>query len=372
MNDDVTRSLCIAHGGDLSEPSGGTVRITAFAAGLQERGIDITLVVPCPEGDLPEKLSDISVVEVPVKTRGTIDQPIRALRIAWKARQVADERNARLQIEQSTLGGVANMAGISDYVLDMHDLVYPSPQYGDLPFNRGIQQVINRLEEYGLRKAEKVIVVSEQMRCIAINQWGIPEERFVVIPNAYFKEAVEPFRDTEPVAGRIVFLGTLHHKIDVHAFVQIAQMDEIEELVIVGDGPQYDELDAARQTHGLTKLRLTGRLPDSQAYELLASADIAINPQRNSRHQEASCPVKFYYYAALGRPMITTAGPSLAEQLAAEQAAIVVDSNEKFPDRIRELLADDQKKRHLAANARQFVETETWESRVETLLTLYQ
>lgn len=56
--------LCMGHGGDLGEPSGGTERVSALAAGLTERGVDVTLIVPTPWGDIPNWLEPVDCVYV--------------------------------------------------------------------------------------------------------------------------------------------------------------------------------------------------------------------------------------------------------------------------------------------------------------------
>jgi hypothetical protein len=67
--------LCIAHGGDVGEPSGGTDRVSALAGGLHDRDIDVTLVIPEPSGDLPARLDpvDVEVVQTPV---GRVDDRV--------------------------------------------------------------------------------------------------------------------------------------------------------------------------------------------------------------------------------------------------------------------------------------------------------
>lgn len=365
----MTDAVCLVHGGDLSAPSGGTDRVSALAAGLQDGGYDVRLVVPAPDGPLPDRLSGVEVDPVDVRTGGVASQPLRAARLVRRARRVAAETDATLQIEHSTLAGAGSLLGCSGYVLDMHDLAFPSPLYGDLPLGGAVQRAVRHVEGRGVRDAERVVAVSERMRRLAADEWDVPADRFAVVPNGYFPEVVADHRDREPVEGRVVFLGTLHPKLDVEALRGIVRLPACEELLVVGDGARREEL--AQAAAALDSLRVLGRLPDEQAFARLSTAAVAVNPQHPSRLQRASSPVKLCYYAALGVPMALSAGPDLAHQLGEAGAAALVDSDGDFPATVGELLADRERRERMADRATAAAESLTWDARVEQLLDVY-
>lgn len=365
------KHVCIAHGGDLSDPSGGTDRITAFATGLIRNGYDVTLVVPRPAGSIPSRLTDVDINTVPLRARGIIDQPIRATLIARRARDIATERNALLQIEHSNLAGVGSLIGCSDFVLDMHDLTYASPLYGDRPLGNVLQSVVRRVEGRGVARADEIIVVSERMQQLVIDEWDVPERRFTVIPNGYFKSIIDQYRQHDTVPGRVVFFGTLHPKVDPQALVAIARLPDVTEMLVIGDGERRTDLEKTRQQQGISELRITGRLPEEEAFELVASASVAVNPQYTSPLQEASSPVKLYYYAALGLPMVLTEGPDLANTLGRAGAALLVQEGGDFTTPVQSVLGDDDCRRRMATQALREAEHATWADRVDSLLEVY-
>lgn len=367
MNDHVV----IAHGGDVSQPSGGTNRVSAFASGLVEHGHDVTLVVPDPDQELPERLSNIEIEPVSTPDSGVTDQPIRGVRIARKAHQIASHIGGTVQFEHSTLGGIGQLVGEREYVLDIHDLAFESPLYGSLPFGSLVQQVIRRVEERAVRAASEIVVVSENMQRLVCDAWDLNPSSITVIPNGYFAEKIGAYWTTETVPGRVVFLGTLHPKLDVDAFFEIARLSEVEELVVIGDGAKRDELEAGKAEYGLDTLRIAGRLPDEEAFDLVAKSAVAINPQRSSDLQRASSPVKIYYYAALGVPMIVSEGPSVAHDLAADGAAVVVPFEESFVDAVQDVLRDDYQRRAMSESVVEAATEMTWQDRVQGLATLY-
>lgn len=363
-------AVCLVHGGDLAEPSGGTDRVGAFAAGLADRGFDVTVVAPTPSGDLPAAFADATFVPVDTGTRGLVDQPIRAVRVVRRARRVARDRDATLQILHSTLAGVAAMAGCSGYVLDMADLACRSPLYGDLPLGGAVQRVVGAIEGRGLHAAGSVVVVSERMATLVTERWGVDPESLTVISNGYDPERVAPYRDVETEPGRVAFFGTLHRKIDIEALCAVAELSAVEDLVVVGDGELRGEL--ADRADAIPALRVVGRLPDEEAFPLVASAAVAVNPQRASGLQEASSPVKLYYYAALGCPMVLSSGPDEAAWLADADAAELVPPGGDFAGAVDRLLADPTRREALGEAAEAVVAEATWDCRAAALADLYR
>jgi len=367
----VSRDLVIAHGGDVSHPSGGTNRVTAFAGGLADQGFDVTLVVPAPDGELPDRLSGVEVSPVSTPNSSIFDEPVRASLIARRAKNVAAREDATVQFEHSTLGGVGQLLGNREYVLDMHDLAHSSSRYGDLPLGSAVQRAVHGIESRAVASASEIVVVSENMRTLVCEEWDLDPGAVTVIPNGYASETVEPYRTDETVEGRVVFLGTLHPKLDTEAIFETAALSDVEEMIVIGDGAKREELERGKVERGLDDLEVRGRLPDEEAFPILARAAVAINPQTRSSLQAASSPVKIYYYAALGLPMVLSEGPSVADTLAERDAAVVVSHESPFADRIADVLADEEGRQEMSERALQTSAEFSWDRRVESLYALY-
>jgi len=364
----VTQSLCIAHGGDVSDPSGGTDRVSAIAGGLQSRGFDVSLVVPEPEETLPDELDDVSVH--PVSTGAPVGGSLaRAASVARAAKRVANQRGAQLQLEHSTFAGVATLLGISDFVLDIHDLGYARFDHVDTPFAPALKRGVHWLERRAAATASDIVVVSEYMRS-ALADWNVPPSTVSVVPNGFFPERIASARDVSTVEGRVCFLGTLHPKVDVEAFERIASLSSVSELVVVGDGALRDRVDSLAERHD--SVRAPGRLPDNEAFELLASAAVAVNPQTQSELQRSSSPVKLYYYAALGLPMVVAPGPTVVEELVERHAAVAASGSEAVAEAVDGLLSDDEHRTNVGVNARDASEAFRWARRIDMFETIYR
>ena len=361
--------ICIAHGGDISTPSGGTDRISAFAGGLQDRGYSVTLVVPELDSEPQHDLGQVDIREV------SLPDPIEnsvsnALAIARRARNVASERDATLQYEHSIMAGLGTLVGASSYVLDMHDLAYSRYDHVDSPAAPVMQRGVAWLERRAVQRADKIIAVSEYMADELRSKWGISSAKISVVPNGFFPEKLEPFADIEIVEGRVCFLGTLHPKVDVDAIEAVCQLPTVTETVVIGDGAQRDRLEKLGDEY--EALEVTGRLPDEEAFELLASAAVAINPQHRSALQQSSSPVKLYYYAALGKPMVVTEGPPLVTELADAGAAIATKSRDEFTESVETVLSDPKLAVNLRRNAHEQAKSFEWDTRVESLVSIHE
>lgn len=363
--------LCIAHGGDVSEPSGGTDRITALAAGLEERGTDVSLVVPEPSAELPSKLEMVDVLPVDIERYGVRNSVITAGVVTRRAREIASAEDVYLQIEHSTLGGIATLLGETDFILDMHDLAFARFDHVDSLAAPALKRGISSLERRAVRRADHIIAVSEYMETVLRERWHVPEPDISVIANGYFPERITAVRDTDVVPGRISFLGTLHPKVDIDTLVALTDLSAVDELVVIGDGQQRGRLERMKTNRDLRSLQIRGRIPDEEAFQCVASSQAVVNPQTASELQNASSPVKLYYYAALGKPIVASSGPDILERLANQDAALVADSRETFLECVEHVLQDSDLAACLGDNARTISENFMWRHRVSTLKALY-
>lgn len=357
--------LCIGHGGDLGEPSGGTERVSALAAGLAARGADVTLVTPTPSEAIPVRLESVNIVHVDTPPASVA----RAAMISRHAAKRAREQDASLQLEHSTLAGIGTLAGVDDFVLDMHDLGYSRFDHVDSPLAPLIKRTVKRIEQRAIDRASHIVVVSEVMADAIQDLCDVSRDAISVVPNGYFPETVEPYRDAVPTRGRVAFLGTLHPKVDVATLVAIAKLPSVTEMVVVGDGAQRERIERAASR--VESLRPTGRLPDEAAFELVAASEAVVNPQAVSAIQRSSSPVKLYYYAALGKPMVVTPGPSIVAELVSREAAITARSRRHFVDRVHAVLDDAAFASRLAENARRAAEGFTWSDRIDAFEDVY-
>jgi glycosyltransferase involved in cell wall biosynthesis len=233
-----------------------------------------------------------------------------------------------------------------------------------------MQYGVAKIEQLAIERADQIVTVSEYMAHELQSEWAVPKRKISVVQNGFFPEQLESFKNVSIVEGRVCFLGTLHPKVDVEAIKEVCQLPSVTEMIVIGDGAQRDRLEKLALKYD--NLRVTGRLPDSEAFKLLASAAIAINPQHQSELQRSSSPVKLYYYAALGKPMVVTAGPPLVTELSEAGAAVATESREEFLENVEAVMT----RSNLAADLRKSALAESdafrWDSRVNEVVKVYE
>jgi len=381
--------IIIVHGGDISEPSGGTNRVIAFANALSQNGFKVNLIVPKPTKEIPTSISladGIELQTVPViLKRGIKSQIFRGLAALRKAKKVAIDKNAIIQIEHSSLGGLATLLGISNFVLDMHDLCFANPLY-DIP---GIAIIVKKfmyeLEKNALSHATRIIVVSNRMKKFVVDEWDIDGKKIIVIPNGYFEGKLKKYLNEKSIRSvddlnrscrntSICFLGTLDPKINIEKIICLANRIKDAQIYVIGEGPVLDKLKRRVRKEGLNNIIITGRIPDDRAFELIINSQACILPLYPSKHTEVSCPVKVFDYAALGKAIVMDNVAEVCEIFKENNAAIVVDpwDQDKFIESVQILLEDEKLRGMISQNARNLVKSFSWEEQGRKIVRMYE
>lgn len=145
-------------------------------------------------------------------------------------------------------------------------------------------RIMNWLREY-MRKCQHIIIPSESMRSILIDDYGLVD-RFTVIPTGL---DIAPFKETDGAALRaewgwpddriIISVGRLAEEKNWITLLQafaLAQKDQPDlRLVLVGDGPQAQALRQLAGELGIKdRVLFTGRVPFEQIPVYLKAADL--------------------------------------------------------------------------------------------------
>jgi len=371
----MDKSVCIAHAENIGQESGGTVRVASLAEGLVEAGFEVHLVAPKPRSntEIPNQLSEVEIHTVPVTSKGTLDQIPRALTVSWKARQVAEQHNAILQVERGTLAGFLTLFGESGYVLDLHDIGFNGPLYQNLPLSPLVTRFVEWMERRGVQKANEVIAVSEPMQRFVEKEWNATDT--TVIHNGVRPEILEygAEQSVESAPNEVAFIGNLNHNIAYEKFCGLAEEIQDIHVHVIGDGVKRPKLEALVEDYDLNNIEVHGYLPDEEAYRILMRAEVCIFPLKDTHHTKMAQHMKGFDYGAL-RKAIATDRDGTANILEAHDAALISDPEnpEEFISNIRELLDDKAKRGRLGQRARELAEEFTWERQGKKLLTLLQ
>jgi glycosyltransferase involved in cell wall biosynthesis len=253
---------------DLSRFGGDTGRIMAFASELKNNGMDVTIVAPKPiNNGIMIDSHDINLAYIAVKQRGgSIINLFKRTRALIKKAKELQKENTIFLIEMSPLGGYFAIAGFSGYVLDVHGIAFDEISYATLPWyipKNFYRRYIAFLEKVAVKRAAKVITVSEAMAAFIANEWKVQKDKISIIPNGYFASQVANVTEKRinDSKGMVTFVGLLAKWASVDKIIRVASLlkNEKATFYIVGDGPQNyrQELEELVHSYGLTNVVFT-------------------------------------------------------------------------------------------------------------------
>lgn len=177
-----------------------------------------------------------------------------------------------------------------------------------------LKTVGGRLERYGERSADAVIVLTQQM-AQRLTAGGVARDRIHVIPSGIDPTLFRACPDGAAAAsGRrasrtIVYVGRLHRQKGVETLLRAFALlrtragGELTELVLAGDGPQRSELERLAAGLGIaSRTRFLGFVPHARVPALLHSAAVAVLP---SRYEELG--TSLLEALACGTPVVASA-----------------------------------------------------------------
>jgi len=218
----------------------------------------------------------------------------------------------------------------------------------------------------------KIICVSNFVKELALENKIIEENKLAVIYNGIeLPERVGRVRpETEPL--KIIFVGRLAKPknpfVLVEAYAKLpVDLLKKSELIIIGEGPQVDKLKNFIYKLKLNdKVKLTGSLPRSQMFSLLAESAIAVLPS-----SWESFGLSALEAMSLEVPVIVANVGGLKE-LAVNDSGILFDSITDLARALEKLLRDEKFRQELGKKGRERAQSFTVEIMYKKTLSLYE
>jgi glycosyltransferase involved in cell wall biosynthesis len=244
-------------------------------------------------------------------------------------------------------------------------------------------RLYNRLNRWSLPKADRVITVCQAF-ANELASAGVRRERIFVQHNSICPESRASTKEVQELKARlgisedeciVLAVGRLSKEkaqIDLlRAFKNLRDMNpQINaRLVIVGDGPERDSLEATALTLGISGCVIfAGQVRNVQLY--YAAANVLANPS----HSEGS-PYVLLEATAAGLPIIATSVGGVPEMVEDHESALVVPARDPqaMAAAIARVLTDAHLAQRLSANASTLVSARfSPEIYVRSLVKTYQ
>lgn len=362
--------LCADPGIPVLGHKGASVHLRSLASALQQRGHNVLLVATTTEGENPVP-AGVLLERLP---GGNAD------RVAWLTARLRAWRADVVLERYSLASGPGLRAGRAmglPFVLEVN-----APLVDEAARYRGLTGLDGwRLREQELlRASDRVIGISNAVREHVVEA-GVPKERVVVIHNGVDLALFGAGRGNAvrrryglrgvPVVG---FAGSLKPWHGVRTLVQaVAGLSKDVHLIIVGDGPERDALQALAATVGIdARLRMVGAVPHERVPDYLSAMDVAVAPYEPLLGFYFS-PLKVAEYMAAGLPVVASNQGDLPAVIGDAGVLVASGDGPALCDALGRLLEDDTLRRELGLRARWRARAMSWDAvarRVEAVVAL--
>ncbi|MBF0411332.1 MAG: glycosyltransferase family 4 protein [Desulfamplus sp.] len=178
------------------------------------------------------------------------------------------------------------------------------------------------MQKYVARRLQKIITVSDFSKQDISREFGIPEQRFVTVPNGINTELFHPLEHIKRESNRVIVTNSADTPLKglyylLHAIKGISKERSIK-LVVIGAPKQNGGIEKVIRNLDLKDIvEFTGRIDDDRFIEEYAKATVAVVP---SLYEGFGLPVGEAMACRI--PVICTTGGALPE-VAGDAAKIV-------------------------------------------------
>lgn len=371
---------------DLALPDATRTHTIEVARGFARNGLAVDLVARGPDPEIPGVLYRAGAASESSRARRLWAVNARTIALLWRRRGEARRCYVRHYWGQVPVLLAARLLG--------YRLV---TQVDDVPYGRGFEGEIGLVADYARRAAARVmgrlahgvVAVTSEIRDLLVEQFHVPAERVVVLPNGVDLDVVRPLpRDEaiaaeglEPGAEYVVFAGRFAHWVDfdvmLDAFRVVADRREGARLLLVGGGEEAPAVDAAVERLGMAeRVVRTGFVRErARLVRLLAAARVGLVAHRADHTARIGVsPTKVAEYFAAGRAVVAVDMPSLRDAIEDANAGIVVPRDPTaMGEAVADLLADPERADALGRAGRAAAERGySWGSIVARTISLFE
>lgn len=255
-------------------------------------------------------------------------------------------------------GFVGRLFGRS-WVIDIDDMwIDNAADLGFIPQDSAIFKIVNKIERWGFKMSDAVIVISSTMVDQYTKKHDVDRDIFSIIPNGVdttiFKQ-----NDRDAVnKSRIVYTGKLGQAQAFEPFIRgFAQINDDHELWIVGAGDRRNELEMLTKQLNITnRVSFTGPVERAEIPQILQSAAVALVPLKTSYQLDYARPTKLVEAMATGTPYIASQVSEIEAVTTVSGAGKAVENNpESVAVAMQELLTDEGHRARIGYQGTEFV-----------------
>lgn len=374
------------------------VRVQREALALMSTGDTVSLV--CRNRDGRPEREEVSGIEVrrlprfrglPGKLRSLLQKPfffnpVYALAIVRALRERRCDAIHMHDLPLVALGLSFARRRSIPLVFDLHEdfpaMIRTENRGGiqHLLYNRW--DLLGKLERYCLKRADRMLVVTEESRQRLIGL-GVNPDHVAVVGNCVdlesFLGGYPADRERPPGKLRMLYTGILGGNRGLPQVLDamaILKTDGIEvEFHLVGEGPERAGLEALAAEHGLEDLLVIhGWVPQTELASYIADCDFCIIPHEPNEHVDTTMPNKIFEFMAAEKACIVSSARPLANLAREWECALAFPYGDAkaLSECIGSLATDTALRERLGANGLRAVEERhQWALEQRSLLAVY-
>ncbi len=229
-------------------------------------------------------------------------------------------------------------------------------------------QQLARLEKEVLTRSAEVVVISGALGQLLQERYGITRA-MTVIPSATSLPLFPIDKDWTNAHRHVIYSGSLYNWKGAQDLVAAGQWLPGYQITLIGGDPQSIQALREQAPREGAKIEFCGHLSHSEVQRRLASACIAVLPNRAGSVSAFTSPLKLFEYMASGCAIVATDLPVFHEILAKDDAIWAPSADPKaLADAIRASAETPGQGERQGARVRQQVEEFTWQGRGKRLL----
>lgn len=252
------------------------------------------------------------------------------------------------------------------YIFDHHDL---APESYVVKFKRRgvLYKLLLLMERLTFKTADAVVSTNESYKAIAMSRGKKDSRDIFVVRNGprmdtiFFPRPNPKWKNGFDYLVAYVGMIGIQDQLDVllriiHCIVIQRKITNIK-FIIIGTGSMCQEIVQMAIRMGLERyIEFTGYIPyGRELFEILATADVCVNPERKNDFTDKSTMIKIMEYMAFGKPIIqfdVTEG-----RVSAGNASLYVqdDTEGAFADHLVDLVQDSDRRTKMGKIGKQRV-----------------
>jgi PEP-CTERM/exosortase A-associated glycosyltransferase len=248
--------------------------------------------------------------------------------------------------------------------------------------------LLQGIERACARAADRVVTLADTMRAELV-AGGVPEQSIFLVPNAVDVDVFRPAPrdeqlarklDIQPAETVIGYVSSLERYEGIafllHAIASLASHGHHVRGLIVGDGPEREQLVNLRADLGLSeRVIFTGRVSRDEVLRYYSLIDVFVVPRTSDRVSRLVTPLKPLEAMATGKAVVVSGVAALIEMISDGKTGCVFrpEDAESLVSVLEPLVADAGRRGQLGAAARRWVvEHRTWQNVGQLYRELYQ